>query len=45
MHKEPNKMLQGTGGQRGFPKFNFAANIPGKSKLSAVNPAAPELKR
>jgi len=36
-----NKALQGTGGQRGFSEFSLAAKIPGKPRLSAVNPASP----
>jgi hypothetical protein len=36
-----NKTLQGTGGQRGFPEFSLAANVSGKSKFSAINPAGP----
>jgi len=36
-----NKALQGTGGQRGFSKVSLAAQISGKLKLHAANPASP----
>ena len=33
----PNKALQGTSGQRGFPEFSLAAKDSGKSKFSVAN--------
>jgi len=36
-----NKSFQGTSGQRGFSKFSLAGQVPGLSKLIAVNPACP----
>ncbi len=35
------KSFQGTSGQRGFLKFSLAGQVPGLSKLIAVNPACP----
>jgi hypothetical protein len=37
----PNNAIQGTSGQRGFPKFSLVAKGTGKSKFSVVNPARP----
>jgi hypothetical protein len=39
--KTHNNTLQGTCGQRGFPRFSLAAKDSGESKLVAVNPAGP----
>jgi hypothetical protein len=36
-----NNVLQGTGKQLGFPEFNLAIHLIGKSKLVAVNLASP----
>jgi len=44
-NQKNNKSLQGTSGNGNFSKFSSVGKVSGKSKLSAVNPACPELNR
>ncbi|HIE15491.1 MAG TPA: hypothetical protein EYP69_01060 [Bacteroidales bacterium] len=39
--KMSNNAIQGTSGQRGFPKFSLVVILTGLSKLVAANPACP----
>jgi len=39
MAKLPNKAIQGTSWQRGFPQFILVAQVKGLLKLVATNPA------